>query len=325
MKKCYLLFCTLLFLHHYGVSQSGLLTVAANESSPGDIQRFHHQSSSLTNHKLTDFFEVKTKIALLVTGVVTDENDQGFPGVNIVIKGTNAGTATDVSGKYTLNVEDANAILVFSFVGYNEQEISLAGRTNLDIKMQPDMQALEEVVVTALGIKKETKRLGYSTSSATPEQVTENRTTNFINGLQGKMAGVNITPMGTGPSGSSKIRIRGQSSFGAVNSPLIVINGIPIDNTTFGIGGSFGGRGATGSTDGGDGLTSINPDDIESMTVLKGGAAAALYGSRAKDGVIMITTKSTGTARGIGVEFNTNYTSDTPLDFTDFQYELQAR
>ncbi len=322
MKKCYLLFCTLLFLHQYGVSQSGLLTVAANESSPGDIQRFYHHSSfSLTNPKPLDFSGVKTEVALLVTGVVTDENDQGFPGVNIVIKGTSAGTATDVSGRYTLNVEDANAVLVFSFVGYNEQEISLAGRTNLDVKMQPNMQALEEVVVTALGIKKETKRLGYSTSSATPEQITENRTTNFMNGLQGKMAGVNITPMGTGPSGSSKIRIRGQSSFGAVNSPLIVINGIPIDNTTFGVGGSFGGRGATGSTDGGDGLSSINPDDIESMTVLKGGAAAALYGSRAKDGVIMITTKSTGTTRGIGVEFNSNYTSDTPLDFTDYQYE----
>ena len=202
------------------------------------------------------------------------------------------------------------------------QEVALSGRTQVDVAMESDVKSLEEVVVTALGIKKETKRLGYATSSATPDQITENRTTNFMNGLQGKMAGVNITPMGTGPSGTSKIRIRGQSSFGAQNSPLIVINGIPIDNTTFGVGGDFGARnGQQGTADGGDGLTSINPDDIESMTVLKGGAAAALYGSRAKDGVIMITTKTGSRDSGLGVEFNSNYTSDTPLDFTDFQYE----
>jgi len=258
---------------------------------------------------------------IIVSGTIIDENGAGFPGVNILVKGTTTGTTTDTNGKYSLSVENENAVLVFSFVGYAIQEIGVGGRTVVDVTMQPDIKSLEEVVVTALGIKKETKRLGYATSSATPDQITENRTANFMNGLQGKMAGVNITPMGTGPSGSSKIRIRGQSSFGAQNSPLIVINGIPIDNTSFGVGGSFGGRGATGATDGGDGLTSINPDDIESMTVLKGGAAAALYGSRAKDGVIMITTKSGARNKGFGVEFNSNYTSDTPLDFTDFQYE----
>jgi TonB-linked SusC/RagA family outer membrane protein len=258
---------------------------------------------------------------LTVSGTVVDENGAAFPGVNVLVKGTTVGTSTDADGKYSLAVQDENAVLVFSFIGYTSQEISVGARTTLDVSMKPDVKALDEVVVTALGIKKETKRLGYATSSAAPDQITENRTANFMNGLQGKMAGVNITPMGTGPSGSSKIRIRGQSSFGTQNSPLIVVNGVPIDNTSFGVGGSFDGRGATGSTDGGDGLTSINPDDIESMTVLKGGAAAALYGSRAKDGVIMITTKSSGTAKGIGVEYNSNYTSDTPLDFTDFQYE----
>jgi TonB-linked SusC/RagA family outer membrane protein len=259
--------------------------------------------------------------AIQITGRVVDESGIGFPGVNILVKGTNTGTTTDTNGNYTLSAEDSNSTLVFSFVGYKTQEIQIDGRTVINVTMASDSQALDEVVVTALGIKKESKRLGYATASATPDQITENRTTNFMNGLQGKMAGVNITPMGTGPAGSSKIRIRGQSSFGAQNSPLIVINGIPIDNTSFGVGGSFGGRGAVASTDGGDGLSSINPDDIESMTVLKGGAAAALYGSRAKDGVIMITTKSGTRNKGLGVEFNSNYTSDTPLDFTDFQYE----
>ncbi len=273
-----------------------------------------NQLSSFTHKESIEF-------AIAVRGRVTDENGSAFPGVNVLVKGTTLGTSTDANGEYALSVKDENDILVFSSIGYASEEVTVGSRTTIDLSMKPDIKSLEEVVVTALGIKKETKRLGYATSSATPDQITENRTTNFINGLQGKMAGVNITPMGTGPSGSSKIRIRGQSSFGAQNSPLIVVNGIPIDNTTFGVGGSFGGRGATGSTDGGDGLTSINPDDIESMTVLKGGAAAALYGSRAKDGVIMITTKSGSKTKGIGVEFNTNYTSDTPLDFTDFQYE----
>jgi TonB-linked SusC/RagA family outer membrane protein len=149
-----------------------------------------------------------------------------------------------------------------------------------------------------------------------------------MNALQGKIAGVNISSLGTGPAGTSKIRIRGQSSFSGQNSPLIVINGVPIDNTNFGTNpgnnasdNSIGVRGSGNTSDGGDGLSSINPDDIESMTVLKGATAAALYGSRAKDGVLMITTKTKGKTKGIGVSYNMNYTNETPLDFTDYQYE----
>ena len=176
------------------------------------------------------------------------------------------------------------------------------------------------MVVTALGIKREAKTLGYATASVNADQISTNRTPNVVSGLQGKMAGVNISTMSTGPAGSAKIRIRGQSSFSGQNSPLIVINGVPVDNTNYAIGGDFGNR-AANSSDGGDGLSSINPDDIESMTVLKGATAAALYGSRAKDGVVMITTKSRGAGAGFGVEYNANFTTDTPLDFTDFQYE----
>lgn len=160
-----------------------------------------------------------------------------------------------------------------------------------------------------------------------PEQVTTNRSVNFINALQGKIAGVNISSLGTGAAGTSKIRIRGQSSFSGQNSPLIVINGVPVDNTNFGQNnGNTGSDNSIGSrdrnySDGGDGLSSINPDDIEGMTVLKGGTAAALYGSRAKDGAILITTKTKGTGQGIGVTYNMNYTSDHPLDYTDYQYE----
>ena len=307
----------------------GVCNLLFYQAFPSNVEAYASTSKeSSANILLADYPYLPVSIdtmneavGITVSGKVTDENGAGFPGVNVLVKGTTTGTSTDADGKFSLSVPDENAVLIFSSIGYLSQEINVGSRTSINVSMQADVKSLEEVVVTALGIKKETKRLGYATATATPDQITENRTTNFMSSLQGKMAGVNITPMGTGPSGSSKIRIRGQSSFSAQNSPLIVINGIPMDNTTFGVGGDFGGRGATGSTDGGDGLTSINPDDIESMTVLKGGAAAALYGSRAKDGVIMITTKSGSKNKGIGVEFNTNYTSDTPLDFTDFQYE----
>lgn len=272
--------------------------------------------------------------AITITGTVTDENGAAFPGVNILAKGTAVGTSTDGAGKYTLNVQDENAVLVFSFIGYSTQEVVVGNRTTIDLAMAPDVKSLDEVVVTALGIEKSTKSLGYATSKVSSEQLTVNRTPNLMNALQGKIAGVNISGLGTGPGGTSKIRIRGQSSINGQNNPLIVVNGVPIDNTNFGTNpvgtgsnsdGSIGVRGGAGgggnTSDGGDGLQSINPDDVESMTILKGAAAAALYGSRAKDGVIMITTKSKGDGKGIGVTYNMNYTDETPLDFTDYQYE----
>jgi TonB-linked SusC/RagA family outer membrane protein len=267
------------------------------------------------------------KFTIAVSGVVKDEGGQAFPGVNIIVKGTTIGSSTDSDGKFALNVPDENSVLVFSFVGYATQEVTVGNRTTLDVVMQPDVQSLNEVVVTALGIEKPSKSLGYATTKVSSEQLTVNRTPNLMNALQGKIAGVNISSLGTGPGGTSKIRIRGQSSISGQNNPLMVINGVPIDNTNFGTNmgntagdNSIGNRGGGASTDGGDGLSSINPDDVESMTVLKGAAAAALYGSRAKDGVIMITTKSRGTGKGIGVTYNMNYTNDTPLDYTDYQY-----
>jgi TonB-linked SusC/RagA family outer membrane protein len=256
-----------------------------------------------------------------VSGKVSDINGVPLPGVNVLIKGSTIGVNTDIEGRYTIGVTDLNSTLVFSFIGLKPQEIALSGRRSLDVILEEELTSLDEVVVTALGIKRATKSLGYATSSIPPEQTTVNRTTNFINSLEGKVAGVNITSLGTGAGGTSKIRIRGQSSFGGNNSPLIVVNGVPIDNTNFGARGDVSQRGSNRTSDGGDGLSSINPDNIESMTVLKGAAASALYGSRAKDGVIMITTKTRGSGTGLSVELNTNYTSDTPLDFTDYQYE----
>ncbi len=264
-----------------------------------------------------------------VAGRVTDESSAGMPGVNILVKGTAIGTVSDSEGNFIINVPSSEAVLVFSFVGYLTKEMPAGSQTNVTVNLEPDVVALSEVVVTALGIERSAKSLGYATTKVSSDQLSINRTPNLMNSLQGKIAGVNISSLGTGPGGTSKIRIRGQSSINGQNSPLIVINGVPIDNTNFGTNpgnqgsdGAIGNRGGGATTDGGDGLTSINPDDVESMTVLKGAAAAALYGSRAKDGVIMITTKSKGKEKGIGVTYNMNYMNDQVLDFTDYQYEF---
>lgn len=262
-----------------------------------------------------------------VTGTVTGTNGQAVAGATVQVKGSTRATATDAEGRFTIQAP-GNAVLVVSSVGFAEQEIAVEGKTSLSISMTGSGQNMSEVVVTALGIRREQRSLGYSTSTVKPEELTVNRTPNLMNALQGKVAGVNISGLGTGPAGTSKIRIRGQSSISGQNNPLIVINGVPIDNTNFGTNpgnaasdNSVGVRGGGNTSDGGDGLSSINPDDVESMTILKGATAAALYGSRAKDGVIMITTKTRGKGQGIGVTYNLNYTNETPLDFTDYQYE----
>lgn len=263
-----------------------------------------------------------------IGGRITDENGNGFPGVNILLKGTTTGAVSDAQGNYVINVENENSVLVFSFVGYVDQEIVVGNQSVINVQMEVDESNLEEVVVTALGIEKSAKSLGYATSTVHSDELSINRTPNVMNALQGKVAGVSISALGSGPGGTSKIRIRGQSSISGQNNPLIVVNGVPIDNTNFGSNpgnnasdSSIGVRGGGNTSDGGDGLSSINPDDVETMTILKGAAAAALYGSRAKDGVIMITTKSKNDSKGIGVTYNLNYTNEAPLDFTDYQYE----
>ncbi|WP_207632700.1 SusC/RagA family TonB-linked outer membrane protein [Foetidibacter luteolus] len=257
-----------------------------------------------------------------VTGTVTNEKGEALPGVSVQVKGTSTATATDAAGKYRINVNSADAILVFTFVGYASKEITVRDQVTINISLELRDNSLDEVVVTALDIKKDARKLGYSTATVNTEQITTNRTTNLGNSLQGKVAGLNVSPPAGGPGASSKIRIRGQSSFGGNNSPLIVVNGVPINNSSSSAGTGLNMTSATGgSSDGGDGLQSINQDDIESLTVLKGAAAAALYGFRAKDGVIIITTKSGTKSTGIGVEVNSNFQAEQALDFTDFQYE----
>lgn len=254
-----------------------------------------------------------------ISGTITDtESGEGLPGVNILAKGTSAGTITDIRGNYTITVTDEVTILVYSSIGYVTQEVAISGRSVVDVVLTEDVQNLDEVVVTAFGLERKRESLAYSVTEVRGEEFTQARETNLTNALTGKIAGVNATSMASGPGSSSRVVIRGNGSLSGNNQPLYVINGMPISNSPRTILDQA--NGAT--TDLGDGISSINPDDIESISVLKGGAAAALYGSQAANGVILITTKQ-GASRdqGVGVEVNSNFTLGTINIFPDYQYE----
>ncbi|MDP9079913.1 MAG: SusC/RagA family TonB-linked outer membrane protein [Bacteroidota bacterium] len=254
-------------------------------------------------------------VAKAVTGKVTNENGVALPGVTVTEKGTHNVTTTNASGDYAINVANNGAVLVFTFIGYSPLEITVGNQAEVNVRMTSSASALNEVIVTALGIKREAKSLGYSAQKADVLAMQTNRTTNLANSLEGLVAGLDVSPPAAGPGGSTKIRLRGQSSFTADNSPLIVINGLPMSQ------GASSNNGYTQNTDQGDNLQGINQDDIESMTILKGSTAAALYGSRAVNGAIIITTKTGAKNTGLGIEFNSNFTESQALDYTDFQYE----
>lgn len=246
-----------------------------------------------------------------VTGKVTDENGNALTGVSILIKNTSITTSTDASGRYSIPAAP-NSTLTFTMIGFKRLEVAVNNRSVVNVQLTEDSQILNEVVVTALGINKESKRLGYSATSVRPDELIKNRTTNVMESLEGKVAGLNITPPAAGAGASNQIRLRGQVGFaGANNSPLVVINGLPMDQ------GPRGNDGNNPSRDRGDNLANVNPDDIESMTVLKGATAAALYGSRAAAGAIIITTKSGQKNQGVGVDFTSSYTSSEALNFMD--------
>ncbi|MEO6541339.1 MAG: TonB-dependent receptor plug domain-containing protein, partial [Ferruginibacter sp.] len=257
-----------------------------------------------------------------VTGTVTDANKKPTGHVTVKVRGTSRTVQTDDAGGFTI-AASGNDILVFTSVGYIKMEIPVNGKKTIDVTLAADVRNLEEVVVTALGIKKEARKLGYAASTVKVDEIAQNRTTNVMTSLEGKIAGLEIAPPTAGAGASNRIRLRGQAGFnGQTNSPLIVINGLPMDQGSRSAEG--GGNRADGSimaTDQGDNLQQINPDDIESMTVLKGATAAALYGSRASNGAIIITTKSGAKNSKFGVELTSNFATQDILDYTDYQTE----
>ena len=277
------------------------------------------------------FFFLSTTTAFAqrtISGTVSDSHGQGMPGVNVIVKGTSAGTTSDATGRYNLAVSDAGpVILVFSFIGYATQEVDAGTRTTVDVSLAEDVRELSEVVVTALGIERSTKALSSSITNVSGENFTKARENNLGNSLQGRVAGVNVSKVASGPAGSSRVIIRGNKTLGGQGQPLYVVDGVPMDNgqgLTVLYGGSNGQAGLWGGQDNGDALSSINPDDIESITVLKGANAAALYGSRGGNGVINITTKRGKARKGIGVEFSSNYVAETVMKLDDLQQKYGA-
>jgi len=248
---------------------------------------------------------------ITITGKVTDNEGEPLPGVNISLKGTSNGVMADADGKYSINVP-AKGVLVFSYVGFTTQEIKLNNQKTLDVELQSGIN-MEEVVVTALGIKKESRALGYAVSTISAKELTKVGTPNFASALYGKAAGVRIQSSTGGNTSSVSITVRGLNSLTGNTQPMLIVNGVPVRN---------------GNTDNGDiwdnsrggmksnGIVDINPEDIESLSILKGAAASALYGSEAANGVILVTTKRGQEGGGLGIEvnmaFQNNYVAYMP-------------
>ncbi len=222
-----------------------------------------------------------------VTGIVKDNTGNVLPGVSVVLKGTVRGVTTDFDGNYSINVPDEASVLLFSYLGMSTQEITVGNRSTIDVTLDDSSQELDEVVVTALGISREKKSLGYSVSEVDGDAIDNVPQENALNALSGKVSGVAINTTGAAGSSVSMV-IRGSTSLSGDNQPLFVIDGVPVFNTL----NNIGGVGSDNRVDYGNAISDINTDDIASMTVLKGASAAALYGSRAGNGVVLITTKS---------------------------------
>ena len=281
---------------------------------PSNIKQVEANSIVIEN-------KAENKAAMLaakgaIVGQVTDAKGDPLAGVSIMIKGTQIGTNTDATGNYSINIQD-NVTLVFSYVGYVSQEIAPGNKATINVKLAESNTALNEVVVTAFGVNKNRRGLGYAVQEVGGKDFTEGRMNNIASALSGKIAGVDAVQTNAGAGASSRVTIRGNTSLNGNQQPLYVVDGMPIDNQNRGP--------VTSSTqlnvDRGDGISSINPDDIASISVLKGGAAAALYGSQAANGVVLITTKKGVVQKGIGVEYTTDMNQGTPYIFPNFQYE----
>lgn len=247
-----------------------------------------------------------------VTGVVKDQKGLPIPGVSVSEKGTTNGGVTDQNGNYKLNASGSGT-LVFSFIGYLKKEAAVNNGSSVNITLEEDQKGLDEVVVTALQMKRSTKALGYAMTEIKGDEVALSAQVNPLNALQGKVAGVNITTGGGGPQSSSRILIRGNNSLGPNNQPLFVVDGVFLENSITG-GDQWG-----NSQDFGNLMKNLNPDDFESVSVLKGGAATALYGSRGQNGVIIITTKKGMSRKGLGVTLTHAQMYDMPYKSIDFQ------
>jgi len=249
-----------------------------------------------------------------VTGTVRSAVDNSpMPGVNVLIQGTTTGKTTDVGGNYSISVPNNNSVLVFSFISYTSQQIPVGDKTVIDVMLVSASTQLGEIVVTAFGIQKEKKALTYAAQNVATADVVQARELNVANALSGKVAGIDIIKSNSGVGSPTRVVLRGNRSISGNNQPLYVVDGSPINNDA-----------STPDTEnggvaGGDGISNINPEDIESITVLKGPSATALYGTRANNGAIIIVTKKGAPRKGLGVEYSLNYSVETPVILTKMQ------
>jgi TonB-linked SusC/RagA family outer membrane protein len=247
----------------------------------------------------------------VIRGKVSDEKGQPLPGVTVTVKQTTQRVATNPDGNYTITLSSSGHVLIFTFVGYQPQEVDIAGKSAVDVKMVPAAaSSLSEVIITALNIPREKKSIGYSVQGVNVNDMTEARSQNISDLLDGKVSGLQITTSGQ-PTGSTRVVIRGANSITGNNQPLYVVDGVPIDNNDS--------NGQVGNLDYGNNAADLNPDDIENIQVLKGPNAAALYGSRAANGAILITTKKGKKNSGLGISYNGNYMAARVLQFPDMQ------
>ncbi len=313
-----------------GLDQSVSISVEAKNASLFDVLETIAKKGKVEFLRVNDMIavsEIKSSSGNLVvedkailqreiTGQVTDESGNGLPGASILVKGQTLGTTTDLDGNYSLSVPE-DAVIVVSFVGYKSQEIAVGNQSIINVQLGEDASQLDEIVVTAFGIEKEKKALGYSAQEIGPKDLEGARDINVSSYLTAKVAGVQVSKPASGVGGSTNVVIRGNSSISGSNQPLYVVDGIPIINFSNDSPGA--GLSGSGDYDYGDGIGDINPLDVESMSVLKGPAATALYGSRGANGVVLITTKSGKGKRGIGVEINSNVTMEELNLFPNYQ------
>ena len=267
------------------------------------------------------FFSAISYSQTTVTGTVTTSEDgTTIPFVNVMIPGTSLGTTTNENGLYSITLPAENRELQFSAMGFSVQTITVVNDARIDVVLVPSQQGLDEVVVTALGVKRNTRELGYTVQTIKSAAIDEVKSVNFLDNLAGKLAGVTITQGATGVGSSSRISIRGEASF-SNNNPLFVVDGVPINNNTVF---NFTNEAAAGfqEVDFGNGAMEVNPDDIASVSVLKGPSAAALYGTRASNGVIVIETKDGSDKKGLGISINSSIFFDSPFKLPDFQNEF---
>lgn len=247
-----------------------------------------------------------------VSGKITDENNEPLIGVNVVVENSSKGTSTDFDGMYTLNDVDDDATLVISYIGYEKQEVEVNGRSTINVTLTSSSQTLDQVVVTALGVSREKKSLGYAVEEVDGAKLNEVVQENVLNGLSGRVSGVTINSTGGSATSSVSMIIRGASSLTGDNQPLFVIDGVPVSNSLSGNTQEVGSRNIV---DYGNAISDLNPSDIENVSILKGAGAAALYGSRAGNGVVLITTKTGQKNQKMKVSVNTSAVFDRPYEY----------